>query len=349
MVGIVEEKPTLVADFAAGEGELLLAAERRWGDIDIVALDLDPMMSSALMQRHPSWEVLTGDFTSDSLMTTLPSLHRIRGQVSLILLNPPYSCLGSTKHTVNFYNNIIHCSLALSFIIHASSYLSDSGTLVAILPYACIHSEKDRLARSLLGDKFDVTIESIYERGAFPSCTPRTALVKLSPLDKAAPSTCDWRHKDPARQANIGISSLKNKIRIKIHRGQISVFAAKIIKEGHPLIHTTELRGNTVLTSRYMAPPIGKLIAGPAVLFPRIGKPSPSKVAVLSDERSVVLSDCVIALLCQSNDAAQEIYKSITSNWDFFSDSYGGTCAPYITIKSVTEKLVGLGYSIDNA
>ena len=54
-----------VADFAAGDGELLRAAEAKWPNASIFATDLDPKCASKLKRDHDNWNIGICDFLNE--------------------------------------------------------------------------------------------------------------------------------------------------------------------------------------------------------------------------------------------------------------------------------------------
>ena len=85
-----------------------------------------------------------------------------------------------------------------------------------------------------------------------------------------------------------------------------------------------------------------RTISGPAILIPRVGRPSVSKVVLIGEEK-VVLSDCVIALRTTPPGSEVELAREIKRNWLTFQQIYGGSCAPYTTIRRIREMLLELG------
>ena len=73
-------RPKLVADFAAGKGSLLSAAQEMWPRAQKVANDISPATVRWLKTSHPSWTVANADFLSGrSVRHSL--LRRFPGQV----------------------------------------------------------------------------------------------------------------------------------------------------------------------------------------------------------------------------------------------------------------------------
>ena len=67
------------------------------------------------------------------------------------------------------------------------------------------------------------------------------------------------------------------------------------------------------------------------------------KCAVYAQDGPIVLSDCVIAIQCTTKEDAAEVRSRLLSRWTEFSDIYGGTCAPYMTINKLQDFLLRCG------
>lgn len=74
----------------------------------------------------------------------------------------------------------------------------------------------------------------------------------------------------------------------------------------------------------------------PSVLFPRVGNVTAGKIAVLSTGVKVVLSDCVIAVICLSDNEAFRLRSTVLDDWSSFESLYSGTGARYITLEKLS-------------
>ena len=88
-------EPKVIADFAAGDGELLLTAHRRWPHASIIATDLDKRSIRIIRHRNPVWSVGCCDFLNERSRIRCSPLRDMIGTVSLVLLNPPFSYRGA--------------------------------------------------------------------------------------------------------------------------------------------------------------------------------------------------------------------------------------------------------------
>lgn len=338
LIGAVTlDRVGMVGDFAAGDGELLRAAQERWPNAALVATDIDPPTVAGLQKSHPGWSTSRCDFTNPRSRARTLALRGAVASFDVIALNPPFSFRGGAKREVQIGDKVVSCSPPLAFLIDALAYLREGGQLVAILPHGTLSSEKDRSARLLLTESFGFDVVQTCARGAFASCTPRTAIVRLG-TDVVSQ---DWLPilVEPIRDVDTRVGD------VSLKRGRVPVGDSQ--PEGLPLAHTTELRGGELLQPRRFADSKSELVRGPAVLIPRIGKPSKTKVVVMKSRRAhVVLSDCVLAVECSTLAAAQIVQKALLMNWAVVEAMYGGTCARYLTLASLRDLLAQLGVGV---
>jgi tRNA1(Val) A37 N6-methylase TrmN6 len=332
-------EPNHIGDFAAGDGELLRAAENRWPNISCTAIDIDDEVISKLRISHPNWIAKCFDFTDiEARSKQLRNKNKIT-KFPVITLNPPFAIHdGEVRlRPVSIAGIAIRCSAALAFIIEALSYLRKGGQLVAIVPHSVVQSERDEIARQLLIQHFNFEIVESFSNISFKGCSPRTAIIRLT--NKASKNIKSVLHTIP---------EFINKItKVHIFRGSLS--NTKVIhsddKSSIPFIHTTDLsKGLLHKPSKFIHKENTINITGPAVLMPRVGKPDIQKIVLLPKNAVAVISDCVIALLCDSEEHSEVTHSIIVQNWLLLEQIYGGTCARYISIKELAVFLHNLGF-----
>lgn len=330
----------LVGDFAAGDGELLRAASSRWPSATCVATDVDLRVVEGLRQDHPHWLVSRCDFTNGRSRGRSDALRGRKGKFDAIILNPPFSCRGGTRRSVTLNEVSLTCSPTIRFIIEATAYLRTGGQLVAIVPYGSLQSIKDSDARDLLSQMYGLKLIRTYARGGFSTCTPRTAIIRLE--GGADSSKQPLFENRPVQRIYLNGHC---PTRVSVRRGRVQKQTSPFNgPEALPLIHTTEIRASRLLESSHYVAPKYESISGPAVLLPRVGKPSPSKLAVLGSRHSqVVLSECVLAVECIDEAGAQTLFSALQTNWNSLEILYGGTCARYITVAALSDFLDRLG------
>lgn len=306
--------PSRVADFACGEGALLREARSVWGSSAVLGVDITDEVEQPMRRSVPHAEFLKADFLASDMLTP-----EVLGCFDVILLNPPFSCRGSTTLSETVAGKAVRCSKALAFVIRSLRYLARGGVLVAILPSSCLHSEKDSFARALLAKLYDFDVLPISEPVRFAGCSVSTRIVRIRRREGQAfsPHTLT-ANRDPRFQVVRGIRPNDKTV------GEIKLL---------PFVHTTELNGNSVTLGRAVSPsPADRLIHGPAVLLPRVGRPKKDKISLLSAERSVRISDCVLAITHPDQAAVSSLFEVMLSDWDNVCKLYRGTCAAYTTL-----------------
>lgn len=323
-----------IADFAAGDGTLLRAAEEYWDGCRIVALDVRRTAVDRLMKSFPHWGVAKCDFLSRLSRSRCGLLEASRF-CDLVLLNPPFSSRGNVYWTAaTEEGGAVRCSRALAFVLTSLSYLTRNGTLVAVLPRGCLTSERDAAAWKSILRYYDRKVIALNGRKAFRHCSAATAVVRLT------------RRKTPRSLARQRVSVSKYAEKLEVVRGRVQMHSVngKTFPAGYSLVHSTDLRCFDVVSLPKRVAPSIPPVAGPAVLLPRVGRPDAKKVVIVQKQQRVVLSDCVIALCCGTERQAKRVRDNLILNWIKLEELYGGTGAPFITVNALRRFLNGLGY-----
>ena len=332
-------RPKLIADLAAGAGDLLLAAERLWPAATFVATDIDQRATRRLARLRPSWAIGRCDLRNPRSRSSSPILARIRHAASLLLLNPPFSCRGGTRFLVHTLDGPLYASTAMSFLLLATTYLAPNGNILSILPLGCLHNSKDATARHYLQSKYQLTLLHTYPIGTFPRSTASTALVRLSPPTVPTPSPP--RPSPPPLPMPI--------LRVSVIRGCCPLHLPKPPDPKLPLVHYTDLRDGTVTLNGRRGFGTFRCVIGPALLLPRVGHVTPHRIAVLDSTLRVMLSDCLIALKPTSPVHIQLLRSRLLDNFSAFRAHYIGTGAPFITLARLTAALKALGVQVDES
>ena len=319
---------SLVADFAAGNGDLLVAARKRWPSCGILATDVDDHRVRMLRQSHSDWLVGKCDFLSQVSRRKSAILRQAEGKVSLVLLNPPFSCRGNERVPVVLNGQEVLCSRAMAFLVNSIPYLSPAGRLAAILPAGCPTSQKDAYAWELIREVFSIRQISSHGLRTFDGCAARTVLVCLSR------SRSERNGKRDSRRQR------RSAVMADVIRGVLPVHEAMngMAGPGWPFIHTTDLRESAVAQPSHSVRNLRRYATGPSVLIPRVGQPDSRKCVLYLARKRVVLSDCVFAIKCGSSEDAKALHEKLLRSWCKVQESYRGTCARYIT----TDGLLGL-------
>jgi hypothetical protein len=226
----------------------------------------------------------------------------------------------------------------MAFLLASLPYLGDDGDLLAVLPAGLLKTEKDEEARKLLMQCFDLKVLATNGRAAFAECYARTVLVharrrrKRRALGSTATSPKMAGHRRRG-QVIVGRGSV-----------QMHLLPEKLPKDSLPLVHSTELNDGKVQTGRRRAPDGRSIIKGPAVLLPRVGRPDKKKICLYLSRSPIVISDCICALVCGDSEHARAVREVLVSKWSTVEKEYGGTCAPYLTVRSLVQLCRALGF-----
>lgn len=323
---IDKKKINSVADFCVGGGELLRSAQSRWKNIDVYGTDISSEAILFLKEMHPDWNVEYCDFINEKSRKSCKILKDKR--FDLILLNPPFTCKGSTIHKASFEDVNYNVSTAMQFLLESIKYLTPNGIIYAILPISVAYSQKDLKIWNNLEEKYNLTIIEERDKQYFKNCyPPNIVIVSLNDFSK--------KKKEETRKP----FELKVKIE-KIIRGQLSMNELIIDSNStKQLIHSTNLRNNQIVDVIHKVNNKNPIISGPGVIIHRVGNPNPSKVCTLKKNEKYVLSDCLIFIKTKTQFDANELKKYIILNWPYFEILYKGTGAKYITISRLSDFL----------
>lgn len=318
----LRSKPTLVADFACGEGSLLLAAERRWPDARMLANDISRAAITKVKKLRPDWQYSCADFLNPLSVRASALRHHV-GKVDLVVINPPFSRRDRKAYSVDFSGEWFSATIATAFLVNCVRYLSSDGALLAVLPDGCLISRQDRAVWEALRRTFKIEVIRDNSRSAFAQVRARTCLVRLT--------------RDVGESSHISVDIMQDAV--SVIRGSCQMHALNRTSglAAATLVHSTHLKGGRVVDSAEKVD--GKSIEGPALLFPRVGLVTPEKLCVLEGGRRVVLSDCVLAVRCRSVSAARTMRTQILDEWPIFAACFRGTGAPYITVESASNVL----------
>lgn len=328
LVGFVsEENINSVCDFCVGDGELLRAAQKKWVNAIFYGTDLSEDAINKVIDNHPNWWIRYCNFIDEESRNTCELLLN-NNRFDLVLLNPPFSCKASCFHKVTLNGLVLNVSTAMKFIIESINYLSQNGALYAIVPSSIIYSQKDKVAlRILVNDyKFKVLYEPTKQY--FQKCDPSIAIISIN----SRYNTSIIQH----------VPKLKiDKPCFTFLRGNVPMNIAKTSLSGmYNLVHTTNIRNNSLHSLNISITKESSTVSGPAVLIPRVGQPNINKVCFINADETYVLSDCVIAIQTESEEAANLLKEAIIQDEINFYNLYKGTGASYLTIERLKNYLM---------
>lgn len=329
-------QPKRIADLAAGNGDLLFAAERKWPVAQFVATDIDSAAIRRLALLRPSWSVGRCDLRNRRSRNSCAALKNIANSADLLLLNPPFSCRGGTRFLVNTPTGPIHASTAMSFLLHATDYVADTGHIACVLPLGCLHNQKDALAWDYLRSQYVVDRLQTLPMRTFPRSTAKTILVHL------APTTTTQDEAVPA----ISPHDRNEHYQVTLVRGSCPIHRGIQEQEKPVILHYTDIYNSTVNLNGRHGFGTHRCVTGPAVVIPRVGNITIDKIAILQPPSEVMLSDCVIALKPTSDKYVVDLKDTLTRNFTHIQEHYTGTGAPFITISRLTAALHSIGVQI---
>lgn len=316
---IIEQNIFSVADFCVGEGNLLKAAQSRWKNIQCFGTDISRSTIESVKKKHPLWCVKKCDFLNDSESKLIINDLKF----DLILLNPPFTCKGSTINSVTLDGIRYKVSTAMTFLVKSLSYLKKEGTLYAILPISCAYAQKDRKLWNSLVKDYRLNILEEPDKQYFLGCSPNIILISINS-----------KRKEEYRNRYLSINKQLNGFsNLDFFRGKFSMYQLpNVVDSDTFLIHSTNLKKNRVEgLNRKISYPQSEL-NGPAVLMQRVGNPNIEKICIITSQEKYVLSDCIIAIKTGSDDECLRLKNILIDNWDKLETYYKGTGAKYITV-----------------
>ena len=331
----------VVADFTAGAGELLNAAQTVWPTATIVATDIDSRAVRALRKKRDGWRTGVCDFLNPRSRHNSPLLRTLIGNTNLVLLNPPFSCRGGTRVSAKIDGVTLKCSTGLAFVVNSVDYLIEGGELIAVLPEGSLTSEKDAATWDLLHSMGDIQVLRANGTRTFPRTVVRSVVVRFQKQSSHIAIV------EPSTPKSQDAASQKLYPRVRIVRGTTMVHEIDwSLEDGDSVafLHSTHLQNFTIPSHLMVRRSLGRCAVGPMVLLPRVGQPKQSKVAQYLGRKRFMLSDCVIALTCHSSEAAELLWNDLQANWSLLEQEYVGSGARYITNRRLSEFLLRLGY-----
>jgi predicted RNA methylase len=315
---ISKENVCFIADFCVGEGELLRAAKKKWTNAGFFGNDISGKAIQLLRGNYPDWILEKCDFLNQKARDEKLFF---KNTFDVILLNPPFTCKGSTIHKIDFDGIEFHISTAMFFIVEAIKYLHKNSVLYAILPQSIAYSNKDEKIRVYLREKYNFKILEELNNQGFEKCTPNIILASINDT-----SSIDLNN--TFKQINTGIKYLQ------IQRGNIGMHSIRECKRHSiSLVHSTNMRDNKIVGLEYKVEDTISSVNGPAILIHRVGQPNIKKICIVSSKETYALSDCVIGIKTKTIKECLCLKKLIADHWNDFSNLYKGTGAKYITIE----------------
>ncbi|MEO6005224.1 MAG: methyltransferase [Opitutus sp.] len=324
-----------VADFAAGIGELLRIASKRWPNAAYAGIDIDEPALVELRRMNNRWKSCRTNFLN--LRRTEKCFEECGLSIfDVVLLNPPFSARRVKTVTVEVTSGAkILCGRAIAFVLRSLRYCRTGGQILAILPSGSRSSVRDSAAWAYLGRVCEIEPLFKLDDETFVGCSASAEAVRFTIKRRYAVLT------NPIQQALVPLLNPD----ISIIRGRLPMHTSRLVGQV-AVIHTTDLADHKVTKPVNFATK-GLLLADQLHVFiPRVGRPQRDKIcsARLSN---VCLSDCVIAIRGRTDGMTQAVRREILQHWDEFAELYRGTGAPYVGVVQIGRFLAARGFSWD--
>lgn len=309
-------------DSNCGDGSLLEAVARQHVRVRCMGLDMDGAIVRALHRRHPTWVLSEANALTRSAWT------RTRAGLAskncdLVMLNPPFSMTKTRGVTASIGGRFVRCSIAMAHVAIALQ-MSSAGAACAIVPESLMSSELDASARSLV--RLDYTWEVLggLRNSTFHGARANALMIAFVRRPESLPLRASQH-----RRVEVPF----------LLRGGLPVHEARYSKDGIPFLHSTDQHRPLTELRRVRAIDRG-LLAGHAILIPRVGVPS-RPLPILHALEQVQLSDCVIAIQCANSRHAQLVANAIEVRWRSFAGLWRGTGARYVTMERLERWCLG--------
>ncbi len=327
--------PSVCVDSTCGTGQLLEAASTVFGSATCVGLDNDRQAIAQLRRRRPDWLLSVSDLLCPrSFRASLVSKNAIGSD--LLILNPPFSNCGKKSVDIQFEGNHFKGSLAMSYLLRSFELFNPKLGAIAIVPESLLHSEIDAKGRSALAQRFSLRTIAELQATTFRGARVNAIAVRF---DVASGEKVP----NPGHMCNSALA-------VMAVRGALPVHLARIRRSGMPLLHSTNIRG-LVKENNWDELPMtdssakGR-VSGWSILVPRVGVPSKTSIAPLFIPKTMQLSDCVIALCCNSKHHAERVAHRISNSFELFLKSYRGTGARFTTMSRLRATLSALNIEL---
>lgn len=323
------ERIGTVADFCVGNGELLRALVEKKTNVKCFGIDISRKAISAVSKLHPNWKLSCCDFLNEQSRKLSKVLKTNKHGFDLILLNPPFSCIGGSIHTVELDDQIFTSSTSMKFLAESIKFLSKKGKLYSIMPISSAYSQKDKMLWDYLKNNYHLSVRETPNGNHFKECSASVLFVSINDDHNSKVSTS-------FKKISLGTREFS------LFRGNLSMHTVQNNESrGKYVVHTTNLLNNKIANIKIKSQKWSSEIRGPAILIPRVGQPNRTKIVHIQKGESYIISDCIIAIKTKTNKEANDIKLILIRNWKSVEELYKGTGAKYLTIDRLS-KFIGL-------
>ncbi|MBU8868442.1 N-6 DNA methylase [Paenarthrobacter aromaticivorans] len=333
-----------VFDPTMGAGALLHAAadSASPNEIELLGCDIDRRTVRAVQSEHPAWLVGRADiFSANSRKQSPVWSTAARSGVDVVVMNPPFSFRGNRRKTVAAFGESFLLTPAVASLAIVLENVEIKQGIGIILPAGSIETETNVSFWEAIGRSYKVDVAQELPRGSFPDAHASSLLLTIRKRTATAadleglPSSINITSHFPAPAVCKCVEVVRGRVPT-MRRLESGISSS-------PFVHTTNLRGGRLHLSDERRSSSVLATEGPMLLLPRVGKFYFEKL-VVADAQPVVLSDCVIALRTAHPSQLGALKSILTHPATGLDRTYGGTGAPYTTVRRIMEKLTSIGF-----
>ena len=330
--------PSGILDAAVGNGALLGEATRRFPGAGLFGIDIDRTAIAHVRRKLPGALLSVADSLKEASIRRTKVWAR-RSSIDTMVANPPFNVPdGRRSVAVDAWGQSVRVGVAAA---HLLTTIASFGPreVAAIVPSSLLHSERDAVAVELLKRRYRLERLRRLGRLAFRVGAAATEVVRLTAL---ALGQEDLESEE--EEVEGGSHRGPRAISIGLVRGRLPVHLAVAEKGegGVPFVHTSNIATSGEMMARVRKRE-GGVIRGMSILLPRVGAVVRERLRTREFEAPVQLSDCVIALCFDGEDAARDVLEKLCGDFASFVECWAGTGAPYTTVGKIRRYLAEVG------
>lgn len=333
--GIGPKSPAGIIDPAVGDGSLLLCSGKHFPKSALFGVDVDSIAVARSRIAVPK-AVISRANAIDLSSLSRSIVWRRRDEIDTVVVNPPFA--GDRKsYCVKALGQSVVCGISGAHLMLCMEFYAPN-TVAAIMPRSFFHSDRDRWALKAICQRYDVVRAGHLHRTVFAQGNASSEIMYFHCRDTSVTIATSTES-----DASNGPESLG--IHVHLVRGGMPVHIAATSRStcGLPYIHTKGLADSSGFQF-LVSPGQRGIMAGIAILVPRVGWPKLKHLRVREISVPIQLSDCVLALCFESTDHASVVCTAMRRDFNSFLQCWAGTGAPYTTVSKVRDHVLRLGF-----
>ena len=320
--------PISAVDICCGSFNLLLAAKKKWPNLSIVGVDINPSIN----QKIDNFQQNDGrDFALNN-----------RGKFELVVANPPFGNIGINNSFPQLYDGFFveyrTSRIEIEMLIANLFMLAKNGILLIILPSSFVEGERYNNIREIIANnysvdkiiKLDIRTFGSAMINSYALVIRNTKPVKCAKLLDFS-SMCNNKEKIVASvdllSGNwLSTSNSCNIAEWDVRRGTIS--SSFFIQRGQPILHTSKVATKWYPQIRYISKKTKPhvLAENGDIIVSRIGK-SAGEWCLYKGEK-IPISDCLFRIKDPDGKIAKRIcgkkynkaIKGVTTKYITYTD-----------------------------